>query len=479
MVVVAFVVAPLFSGIGGNGNGRLVFGSYDNNNIEYTQGSYFYSQVNMLNNMYRDQISQSDQMMNFYRYYIWSSAYQQALLYTAKTWEMDESGYALSDKGISRLIIQSGYYNDENGVFDESAYASTTVAQREEIKKSVLSSAQLSRYNGDRLYGLHRSQAQLDSLINSSPVEKKFRYVVFTSDQFPDDQVLSYGESHSDLFTSYPLSRLTTSTEEEAKKALKELNEGTKTFAEAVAAYSTDMYSTAGGEMGEVYRYSLIDELGEEKTDAVLSLNTGEYSAEALETDYGWYIYSVTGEAISPDFSDETLLSAVKNWISWNDAALIDSWVLDEAEAFVAAVKDSPVSGLNLQAAVKGYEIKTTDYFPLNWGGSPLMGATLGSSSDTFLQSASLSDDFFTTAFALENKEDISDPIILDSGIIVLELSDTRDSESRIDEYTCQNYLLQSQEEIYSTWINESELYEDHFSETYYKVFPPESTEES
>ena len=38
----------------------------------------------MMNNMYRDQISQSEDMFDFYRYYIWSSAYQQSVIYASQ-----------------------------------------------------------------------------------------------------------------------------------------------------------------------------------------------------------------------------------------------------------------------------------------------------------------------------------------------------------------------------------------------------------
>ena len=105
----------------------------------------------------------------------------------------------------------------------------------------------------------------MESLINTSPVEKQFRYLVFSSSRNPESQVVSMPRAIPTFSPQYPLSRLTVATKDDAEKAIKEMAEGTKNFAEAASAYSTDMYSTAGGEMGDVYRYSLIDELGEEK----------------------------------------------------------------------------------------------------------------------------------------------------------------------------------------------------------------------
>jgi peptidyl-prolyl cis-trans isomerase D len=479
LVVAAFVVAPLFSGLGNSGSGRLVFGSYGNKDIEYSQGSYFYNQVNLMNNMYRDQISQSEDLFDFYRYYIWSSAYSQSVTYAAKTWELENSGFALSDKGLSRLIIQSGYYNNEEGNFDESAYASSTIVQRDEIKASILSSTYLNRFNADTLGGIYRSQTEITSLINTSPVEKQFRYVVFSSDKYPDSEVQAYGEDHKDLFTSYPLSRITVASKEEANKAIKEISEGTKTFAEAAVSYSTDMYAPSEGAMGNVYRYTLIDELGEEKTSAVLSLNEGEYSAEPIETDYGWYVYSLTGAPQNPDFSNGTLLTAVKNWMTWNEAATIDDWVMNKAEAFTSAVDSSRTNSFLQEALKDDLDVKTTDYFPLNWGTSPILGNGLVQAEDSLLQGVASSDDFFETAFALESNGAISSPVILDSGLMVLQLVDSRDSQSLISESTCYNYLQQSQDDIYNGKILESKEYEDNFSDTYYKLFPPENTEES
>ncbi|MDC7221245.1 MAG: peptidylprolyl isomerase [Spirochaetales bacterium] len=479
LVVLAFVVAPLFSGIGNNGSGQLVFGSYGDNNIEYSQGSYFYNQVNMLNNMYRDQISQSEDLFDFYRYYIWSSAYQQSVIYAAKSWELEKSGFTLSDKGLSRLIIQSGYYNNEEGVFDETNYATATTTQRDEIKDSVEATAYLNQYNSDRLGGLYKSQAQIDSLIGTNSEERKFQYVFISAEDYPDSEVIAYGESNEALFTSYPLSRLTLATAEDAEKVIGELNDGSKTFAEAAAAYSSDMYAATGGEMGDVYRYTLIDELGEESTEAVLSLSEGSYSAEAIETDYGWYIYSMNGTGETPDFSDSTLLEAVKNWMTWNEATLIDEWIQDEAEALIASVDRADANSFTYSAARMDYTVADTDFFPLNWGSSPLVGGGLGSSQDVILQNASTSDDFFTAAFSLENTGDLSQPVILENGSLILKLVETRESESKVDDYTCRSYLQQTQDELYSTGIFQSELYEDNFSDTYYRVFPSENTEQS
>jgi len=479
LVIVAFVVAPFFTKMGSSSAGNYVFGSYGDKKIDYSQGSYFYSQVNLLNNMYRDQISQSQDMFDFYRYYIWSSAYQQAVQYAAKTYELEKSGYYLSDRGMSRQIIQSGYFNDDQGNFDEAAYASATIARKDEIKESLKDSAYLNRFNSDRLGGIYRSPAETDSLINTSPVEKQFRYVFFSSSQYPEQEILAYGNSHKDMFTAYPLSRITVADKAEADRIIKSLKNGDKTFAEAATASSTDMYSTNGGDMGNVYRYSLIDEIGEEKTAAVLSLGVGEFSSEAIETDYGWYIYSVTGTSVAPDFSQDALKTAVRNWMNWNEASTIDSWVMGEAEAFIASVDSTADNSFTLEAVKKGFEVKNTDYFPLNWGSSPLVGSGLNSADDSIIQGAAQSDDFFTTAFALEKAGDVSSPILLDSGVLVLELMGSRDSESLVTEYTMYNQLQQTTEGIYGSLVTKSPLYQDNFMTTYYQIFPPESTKQS
>ena len=61
--------------------------------------------------------------------------------------------------------------------------------------------------------------------------------------------------------------------------------------------------------------------------------------------------------------------------MAWNEAATIDTWVMDEAEAFISLSVDSSVeNSFTLEAAKKGYEVKNTEYFPLNWGSSPVIG---------------------------------------------------------------------------------------------------------
>jgi hypothetical protein len=479
IVIVAFVLVPLISGFTPQTGGKLVFGTYGSEKIEYVSGSYFYNQVNMLNNMYRDQISESQELFDFYRYYIWSSAYQQAVQFAVKKYDLEQSGFRFSDRGISRLIVESGYYDNDQGVFDEALYASVTPAQRDEIKVSVMESAYLDQYNTDRLGGMFKSQQEIDFIIEASPVEKQFRYVSFSSSQYPENEVLAYGKSHSNLFTSYPLARITTATRKEAEDIIKELTSGDKTFSEAAISYSSDMYSTSGGVIGDVARYSLIDELGEEKSNAVFNLGEGNFSSEPIETDYGWYIYQVNGPAQEPDFTDANMISSIRNWMAWNEAATIDSWVMDSADSFIASLDKNVTNSFTLEAVSQGLEVKSTEFFPLNWGSSPLIGTGLNSANDSIIQGASQSDDFFKQAFSLNNAGDISQPVILDNAVIVLELMGTRDSESKPNEYTCYSQLQQVHEGLYSSMVTDSDLYEDNFMETYYQVFPPESTEES
>lgn len=479
IVVVAFVLVPLISGITPTRGGSLVFGSYGDEKIEYKSGTYFYNQVNMINNMYRDQLSQSEELFDFYRYYIWSSAYQQTVLFKAKKYDLTRSGFQFSDRGVSRLIVNSGYYHNEQGEFDEAAYANTTMAQRDEIKRTLLDSAYLDHYNKDRLGGIYRSQGQMDFLMEISPEERQFRYVTFTASQYPESKILDYAKEHSRLFTSYPLARITVDSKDKAQNVISQLKDG-KSFSELANTNSTDMYATSGGDMGMVYRYALLDELGEEKSEAVLSLAKNAYSQEPIETDYGWYVYMMNGDRVEPDFADEAMISSVRNWMNWNESALLDEWIMDRADSFIASLDGK--EGENdfvLEAVNNGYEAKTTDFFPLNWGASPLVGTGLNSSNDSIIQSATQSDDFFQEAFSLEEVGDMSSPVILENAVIVLELLEKRESESKPTENSSYSQLQQMQESLYGGIVTSSELYKDSFMDTYYQVFPPESSQES
>ena len=57
------------------------------------------------------------------------------------------------------------------------------------------------------------SDAEQDFLVSMAATERQFRYVQFGSEQYPEDQVLAYGEENASEFRKARLSRITVQSE--------------------------------------------------------------------------------------------------------------------------------------------------------------------------------------------------------------------------------------------------------------------------
>jgi len=465
LIIAGFIVAPALASLVDSGSRD--FGRFGNVPIRYTQGSYFYNQVSFYNNMYRDMMSENPDFFEIYRNNIWRTAFSDTVGYAAKKYLMQQSGFDVSSQAIDKMVVKSGYYSDEDGNFDAELYSSTTNADKERVRKSLVSSLYASQYASDVLGGLYKNEEQIDFISNISPKERQISYIAISSSDYPDDLLKKQGEANAEVFRSRELSRIVVETEKEAKEVLKALEEN-QDFAEVAQTQSKDYTAQDGGALNSRYYYEISDEIDSDAADKVFSLSTGSVS-EPIETEYGWYIYQADGEIQEADFTDENILYTVRSWLSWNYGEILDQWVADQAAKVEAEINNSSFS---TAASTIGKTPQTSGYFNLNWGGSPLLGSSVSSTTqDSVLQGALKSDAFYQEVFSLDIDE-VSEPISLGDKVLIAKLIDERDSESAIAGYYINNFIMQNREELWAELSNESELLNNNFEEAYSILFP-------
>lgn len=475
LIIVAFVVTPALASFAGGGN--LDFGKFGNKVIRYQQGNYFYNQVAAYNNQNRDFLSQNPDFFEIVRQNIWQSAFNDTVGFTAKKYYMDKSGFQLSSRALNRIVIESGYYNNNDGSFDSKAYNDTTNVERDRIRRTLEDSSINQQYFEDILGGMYKNEAFIDFIGQISPDERKIEYVIFSQNEYPDELVLEKGKEFSDFFQTRELSRMTFETEKDAGNALKAMEKEGLSFEDAAMAYSKDYVAQEGGKLGSRYYYEITDELDEETASLVFQLPQGEMS-DPLETTYGWYIYRADSPVKSPDFNEEGMLATLRTWLGWNHGEIIDQWISEQSATYLATMGEDE-NAFEIQAASQGRELNESGYFTLNWGGSPIIGNTLESAaSESVLQSAVKSDEFYTTVFSMDRGE-ISEPITLGTSTILLKISDIRDSESRISSSDIRYYLQYYREQLWGEMVLESDLFQNNFNRVYKEYFPPTPQSES
>ncbi|MDC7235213.1 MAG: SurA N-terminal domain-containing protein [Spirochaetales bacterium] len=473
IVVISFVVVPAMSGTGAGG-GQLVFGKYGNQTITYQQGNYFAQQVESVNNMYRDSLGTNDGNVDFLRQLIWRSAFNQTVVRTAILDDVEESGVAVSSRGIDRAIVASGMFNN-NGRFDEEAYMATSGTRLKEIRKSLEEDMKVQTYYVDTIYNQKRSEAMMDFLMDLGAVEKNFAYARLDYSAYPEDQVISYGKSNEQIFEKINLNRITIrSSEDEAASILQKLESGEKSFADLAKTYSKDTYAAEGGSMGETPKYLLLDFLSEEQASSVMALGAGKHS-DVIATANSWYIFQAESAASSPDYSDVTAISAIRSYMERQEIGMIEDYLMMRAEEMALAAHTSSFAEAAAQFASDSGE---TGFIAPVYGNVPFIINSPGNKkTDSLLSAAAYSDEFFEKAFILKNAGETSQPMILDRSVVVFSLIGEQEGFQYPEEYKAYvraelaNELGGYKQSALQGIYLESPRLKDNFNSTYNRIF--------
>ena len=466
ITIISFVLVPALTGVS-EARGAVEFGRFGNKVIRFVQGNYFAQQVEWAKEMYSNYFSTSDAgQLELIREMVWRYAYDQTLTHYAVIYLMEKSGFFVTDKRIDRTIAKSFTID---GQFDSERYRNISASQKQSMRKEINENLIIQTYQTDIYYGQFINEKEVSFLQNLAETERDFSYIIFSFEDFPIEQVKKYGRDNAELFERIKLSRITVEEKKEAEEITEKFVSKTNSFEELARAYSKDAYAQDGGRVGWQYNYAMADMFDKDIVAAIFSHKSGEIT-EPIETPYGsWVIYYIEEQAKEGDFEDSDFLSEVRYYLESNEAGVIEDYLENRAKVFIRECNE-----YNFTSAAFNFskEIKTTGYFPINYGSVPFIKGNIAYTvEDLGMAGAGTSQDFYTACFSLKHQGDISEPVILDRAVAVFQLNDEKPVAEKPADYEVKNFIFKANQAFFETMIKDSPLFVDKFDEGYNKLF--------
>ena len=179
----------------------------------------------------------------------------------------------------------------------------------------------------------------------------------------------------------------------------------------------------------------------------MLKLGVDEVSP-VVKTSSGYAIVKCTAPVTPADFTLTETQDRVLSYMKSNERGIIEDYLEQKAKTFIETAK---IGGFAHEAAVNDLIVQTSNPITLNYGNAAIL-PQISYQSDTFFAAGLRNDTFFKKAFALKQGE-ISEPILLGSNVLVLQL----DEEKACSEETLNN-IESSYRQFASIWYYEYPL---------------------
>jgi len=452
--VISFVFIPAAGGQSG-GNTKTMLGKWKNKRLDYTADGLFLREYRRLHRSAETRgylRSDNKAQQEFVERQIMRTAFNASMIQLAAQEEVSNVGFYLPNKNINKALIS--FYSDSTGVYSEKMYTETSEQQRLAYRREVIDYLTAQRYiednfgTYDNTFGLKTSSAETAFVQKMAEKERIFKYVVFEESQFPQDKIRAYGEEHADLFAEHSLMMLTFTAQEDANKTAQALQKGEITFEDAVVTNSTKLGTDSTGKLLSPYRTTVNRTFPESKDlDTVLKLGVDEVSP-VVKTSSGYAIVKCTAPVKAADFTLTEVQDRVLSYMKSNERGIIEDYLEQKAKSFIEAAK---ISGFTKEAAVNDLVVQTSNPITLNYGNADIL-PQISSQADSFFAAGVRNEAFFKKAFALKPAE-ISEPILLGSNVLVLQLEEEKTSSEE-----AQNNIATSYRQFASIWYYEYPL---------------------
>ena len=481
IVVIAFVFVPMGGGSGSavSDNGRsLDFGSYAGKQIEYGQGSYMALQVRDLNDRMRQQGLNEDNYQLF-AYQVYRGAFERTLLRLAAIDTVKKAGGSVTEAWLDTKVSESAEFQ-ESGKFSAQKYHDATLAEKLRIRDQIREDTLYQTYFND-LMSLTPSSKEVEFIKEMAKETRTINYVTYPLSNFPDAEVAVWGKAHADLFRSLKLSRVTiTTSEADATKLIKNINEKKTTFEDAAKASSKDAFAQKGGAEGPKYFNELAKEFtGKDDSAKLAALKVGELSPVLKTTAGAWVFFRCDAEPVPADFSQTVVLATVRDYMNRNERGVIEDWAIAKAKDISGAGS----AGFEAAAKKAGVAVKSAGPFPLNFGdiivsiygqSAPLF-KSVAAPENTELSGASTSEKFLTAAFSTAVNA-VAEPLILGDNVLVMKVKEAglaKDTETGAISFIYPYFYQSKASSEVRDLFMKSPLLKDNFSDTFFKYFQP------
>ncbi len=469
IIVVTFVGTPVAGRLGSQQS--VIFGSYADKEIQFRPGNYLSRQKDILGEQIR-QSSSSDDIVG-QAYQVWREAFQRTVVHVGILHEVEKSGLSVTDDLIDKSLAQYGPYV-QNGQFSEELYNATPNQEKYVTRQLYRENLKEEQFREDFFERQYDSNAEKEFLKTMSTPERRFKFILYTFDEYPLEEVIAYGEENSYLFQQIQLSRIAIkSSEKEAETILEQLRNEQAGFENLAQTQSVDSYAEKGGEMGwQTYFEMQGDFPDEEALQEVFNLEPGEVSS-LIEYNDMWFIYRCDEAVQQPDFTDEEVRQQVRRYMERFEAGKIEDYFVTMANEF----RETALTTTFDQAStIHDRTTRLTDFFPINHGNVFFLKQVTTIGEASLLNSASYNEEFFIQAFSLSTG-DISEPIVLDKKIVLLQFEEQREApEQQVEQIdTYFQFIVQQyrDQDLRNYFLNSDKL-ENNFNQTFYKYFMPQ-----
>lgn len=461
LAAITFIFLPAASA--GAVNELPPIGSYDGKKIEYIEGSPFANRVEN----YSNQMEANGQVIDGTSLYsVMNEAFTDTVMQFGFEDAVKKSGYIAPESRINREMLPIFY--DTNGVYSARIFRDTPDSTKIELQNQIESDINYNLYIGD-INGLKTTANEIEFIDSMNKNQRSFDMVSFSTTDYPKEEVAIFGNENTELFTAYDMDVITLNTLEEANQIAAQIKNNELTFLDALSEYSINQYGDEAGKLKNNLHYQLKDIIKvEDSFTALTQLESGTIS-DAVETATGFSVFAITGVPKSPDFTNATTTDMIYDYMTIYEAGMIEDYYINIAKDFIS---QSLVEDFDTVIDEFGLEKIEVPAFPINYGGNQLL-APLPSTSQ--LASVQTNQQFFETAFSL-TKDELSEPIVMGSDIIVLRLkeevtSDDIDYKENIRSLYTTYYIPQFDSTDIKSHFMESDKVENNLIDVFFTYF--------
>ncbi len=465
IIAVTFVGAPALGGVARSGH--AVFGEYAGEEIVVSSGNYFERSFQAWANY----VQQSGQeITDQVHYQVWRLAYDDTVRHTALLVNARNSGVDVSSNAVDMAIAQSPEFQVD-GRFSPDRFNSMSSIEMLALRELLQEGRIAEQVNSDLVARLNYSEAEIDFILGMASPERRFQFVQFGFDSFPDSEVVAYGEENRQRFSRINISQITIdSSESDAESIRGQAVDRAVSFEDLARNQSKDEFSEDGGDRGWVYYWDLeFDFEDVALVEELFTLAEGEISP-VYQMGNRWRIYTVNEAPIDPDYTDVEAVNDVRNYLTTFERGLVEDHLRAEADVFV---QNAQADGF-LGAAVTADQLpQLTEYFPVNYGNLSYFPSVSSPSNAVIGSTGAYREEFLQQLFALELGE-ISGPIVVYDYVFVFELDGVRElTPDRLEELSVAlpGQMAQQSRTDPAYQVVDQSLHTDNFHVTYSRVF--------
>ncbi len=457
LVVAAFIGGPLIGGL--VQPNRAVFGSYNDQEILLEPGSYMARQVQRLADEGVDDTQNlQQQALAIYRQAFSETAFQFGIRDVAK-----QAGLGASSDLVDEAVVAQF---TQNGRFNEEAFANTdaaTIAQlRDELTDQLIRNQVLTDY----IVLTRSAEEELGFVASMGGPERQFDFVQYLLSEYPSSEIVAYAQDNPDPVRTVVLSSITVTSSEADAEEVRNRAAGGEDFGELARTFSQDLFAPDGGSAGQSYAYELEREVvGEEALESIFATPQGELTPLMERASGGWVFYRVDRATQAPDTTDSVVIEDIRSYLNTIERGRIEDYFVAQADQLRIAAAQGD---FRTAAADAGLQIRSTSWFPINFGNNQIFG-TVTDSSGNQIGNAAQRDEFFETAFQTPIGG-VTRPVVLTNNVVVLspraerELSDNGAQLARLQ---FGNQFARIAETEVQRAILDPDLIEDNFFQTF------------